>query len=50
MGTSHLYYYCKQIEIFYNQQNYAQMKAMYPGVIEAVIEAKLFARRLVNKE
>ena len=49
MGTSHLYYYCKQIEVYFKSNETANMMAMYPGVVEATIEAKLYARRLINK-
>lgn len=49
LGASHLYYYCKQIESFYKNDDHKSVLCLYPNIVESTIETKLYAKKILKR-
>ena len=47
IGASRLFYACDIMKTYYKMGNEAKMLESYPGVIEAVIEFKVYSRQVI---
>lgn len=50
VGISRLHYAAYYVQLFYSTQNYEQMVAFYPLIIETAVEFKIEYRRLLAEK
>jgi HPt (histidine-containing phosphotransfer) domain-containing protein len=47
LGASHLYYYCKQIEINYKRNEMSSVLVLYADMVECIISTKILAMKML---